>query len=75
MGAPQQFPAVEDVFPHFAHLYCAIASHLLSSDRVVQRHRRRSFTAETNDWTLASPDGHCIISVFLGEDGALSYKV
>jgi hypothetical protein len=30
MGAPQQFPGVEDVFPHFAHLYCAIAFHLLS---------------------------------------------
>ena len=29
MGAPQQFPAVGDVFPHFAHLYCAMASHLL----------------------------------------------
>ena len=24
MGAPQQFPALEDVFPHFAHLYCAM---------------------------------------------------
>jgi hypothetical protein len=55
MGAPQQFPAVEDVFPHFAHLYCAIASHLLSSDRVVQRHRRRSsFTSQTNDPTAPS---------------------
>ena len=28
-----------------------------------------------NAWTLASPDGRCAISVFLGEEGALSYQV
>jgi hypothetical protein len=32
MGAPQQFQAVEEVFPHFAHLYCAMAPHGLSWD-------------------------------------------
>ena len=36
MGAPQQFPAVGDVFPHFAHLYCAMAPHLLSCNRLRQ---------------------------------------
>jgi len=30
---------------------------------------------KTNTWTLASPDGRCAISVFLGEEGALSYQV
>ena len=30
MGAPQQLPAVGDVFPHFSHLYCAMIPHLLS---------------------------------------------
>jgi hypothetical protein len=39
MGAPQQFPAVGDVFPHFAHLYCAMASHLLSSDSTLNSPR------------------------------------
>ena len=32
MGALQQFPAVEEVFPRFAHLYCAMATYLLSCD-------------------------------------------
>jgi len=31
--------------------------------------------AVTNCWMLASPDGRCEISVFLGADGALAYEV
>ena len=31
--------------------------------------------SETNSWSLASPDGRCVISVSLDEQGELSYEV
>lgn len=31
--------------------------------------------AETDSWSLASPDGRCVISVSLGDEGDLSYQV
>lgn len=30
---------------------------------------------DTNTWSLASPDGRCVIAVSLGADGSLSYQV
>src|SRR6202453_4021038 len=36
---------------------------------------RMLFAIETNFWSLASPGGHCVISVSLSENGSLSYQV
>ena len=30
--------------------------------------------AESNSWSLVSPDGQCEITVSLGDDGSLSYQ-
>ena len=48
MGTPQQRPAVDDVCPHFSHLYCATCQHLLSRKRAAAcqwRSRRLVYAA------------------------------